>query len=858
MTKPTPMMVQYQAIKDQYQDAFLFFRLGDFYELFNEDAVEAAKILEITLTSRNKNADNPIPMAGVPYHAAGDYIKKLIQAGHKVAICEQVEDPKLTKGMVKREVVRVITPGTILDEDALKSKENNYISAVYTYQETYWLAYADVSTGEIAVTQTDNQLSFFSELQSLSPTELILDPNHWSEEMAGKIRQLTQAYISEVDLKTIRQQASVDWQLEDAKRGEVDVLDLLVGYIRTVQKQTLSHLQPVNRYELKNYLQMNHYAKAQLELTKSLRTQRKKGSLLWLLDQTKTAMGGRMLHQWLDKPLLDAHQLSQRHDKVVALMRHYFERVDLVSALNHVYDLERLVTKIAIGNANGRDLDQLRMSLSQMPRLNQLLEVINEAEETPIFDVLDDHQALYQTIDKWLIDEPPLSITEGGIIKDGADSQLDEYRDALANGQTWLADLQMRERERTGLKTLKVGYNKVFGYYIEISRLQAQNFDDPRYERKQTLANSERYITEELKEIETTITSAQDSLEALEYKLFVDLRNYVHTFRDSLQQLASQIAALDVLANFAQLSEMYNYVRPQLVAEPYHMKLIESRHPVVEQLLDSGEFVANDFNVSSDAYLLLLTGPNMSGKSTFMRQVAYCVIMNQIGCFVPATEAELPLVDKIFTRIGSADDISTGQSTFMVEMMETNTALQQATSRSLLLFDEIGRGTATYDGMALAQGVIEYVAKEVKAVMIFATHYHELTQLDQDIPTLTNIHVGASEHNGNIVFLHRILEGPADKSYGIHVAKLAGLPDKLIERSQMVLDQLESQSRLMAEHYQNQDVVKDEQLSLFNLAPEEAPTSNPVVETLKTININDLTPLEALNVLHQLQKEVQE
>ena len=847
--KQTPMMEQYNAIKEKYPDAFLFFRLGDFYELFNEDAIEASRILEITLTSRNKNADNPTPMAGVPYHAATEYIKRLIAEGHKVAVCEQVEDPKLTKGMVKREVVRVVTPGTILEEDAIASKENNYLALLNRGKQSYVLIYGDLSTGEIHLTNHMDWEQIRNEIQTINPSEVIVDGS-LTEIEDTELRERVPAYFSKV--KPVEEKQQTQWQMHNPTDDERNALNQFVAYIESVQFQAIDHLQPVNRYELNDFLQMNHYAKAQLELTKSLRTQRKKGSLLWLLDKTKTAMGGRLLNQWLEKPLMNRDEIIKRHERVSLLKDYFFERVDLVSLLANVYDLERLVTKVSLKTANARDINQLLFSLEQIPGINHILDII-EPERT-YFEELDELNTLRDLIAGAITDEPPILITEGDIIRDGYNEDLDRYRDALNNGQQWLAELQQRERERTGLKTLKVGFNKVFGYYIEISRLQAAEFDDPRYQRKQTLANSERYITEELKEIESTILEAQEKAANLEYELFVDLRDRINSYDEKLQFLAKSVAALDIYCNFATISEEENYVRAEIAEDKHALNLVNSRHPVVERLIGQSEFVANDLTITPDNYILLLTGPNMSGKSTFMRQIAYAVILNQIGCFVPADEATLPIIDKIFTRIGSSDDISTGQSTFMVEMMESNVALQEATDRSLLLFDEIGRGTATYDGMALAQGIIEYTAKHVQALTIFSTHYHELTDLANKIETVSNIHVGATEQDGELIFLYRILDGPADKSYGIHVAKLAGLPTELIINSQHILTDLEDKAR--------QPMI-NEQLSLFEEAAERTESVAPanyqeVIDQLQGVNINTLTPMEAMNILYDLVVKVSE
>lgn len=848
-TKTTPMMAQYFDIKAQYQDAFLFFRLGDFYELFCDDALEAAKILEITLTARNKNAENPIPMCGVPYHSAQDYIKRLIEAGHKVAICEQVEDPKTAKGMVKREVVQVITPGTMLS-DTMIAKDNNYLAATMEVEGIYYLAYVDVSTGEVSVTSTTQQMQWLNELVAIQASEYVLnkESNH---EFVESVQKRTTAFLSYYPVEPLNTEAT-QWHLSDASVGEVKVLNLLFNYLYSIQKRPLLYLQTVERYVLKDYLQMNHYAKSQLELTKSLRTGRKEGSLLWLIDHTKTAMGGRLLHQWLEKPLIDRRQLETRHEQVEALIQAYFERIDLVSLFDKVYDLERLVGRISHGTANARDLDHLRHSLRQIPAMNQLLQHINQQHSRDIFEPLAEYAHIVARLDEVMVETPPFSVTEGNIIRPGYHAALDRYRDALQNGHQWLAELQQRERDITGIKTLKVGYNKVFGYYLEMSRLQSQQFEDARYQRKQTLSNAERFITDELKELEATIFGAQEKASALEYQLFSDLRQEMAQYTVEFQQLAAQIATYDVLANFATLSEREAYCRPTLSEEAKQFELTESRHPAIEKLIGRAAFVPNDFYLSEKQPLLLLTGPNMSGKSTYMRQIAFCVILNQIGCFVPAKKAVLPIIDKIFTRIGSADDIASGQSTFMVEMMETNVALQEATPNSLLLFDEIGRGTATFDGMALAEAILYYIANQLQSAAIFSTHYHELTSLEKNISTLRNIHVGASERDGKVVFLHKVLEGPADKSYGIHVAQLAGLPTSVIAQSRKVLAELEHNGQFLRQGQTESSMILVNESSVT----ESTKMHREIIEQLQATDVNQLTPIAALQLVASLQQQL--
>ena len=847
-SKQTPMMKQYNELKKQYSDAILFFRLGDFYEMFNEDAIEVSKVLEITLTSRNKNADNPIPMCGVPHHSAQQYIRTLIEEGYKVAICEQMEDPKLTKGMVKRDVVRIITPGTVTEEESLSSKENSFILSLKVISDKYYMAYADVSTAEVYVTESDDWSQIFSEMHTVQPKEIILDPSisdHISELIMRHMGSVISYYDNYQDFSQL-------WSHISLNDSELQVLNLLFSYIQSVQMQGLEYFNHVEKYALSDFLHMNYYTKQQLELTQSLRTQRKKGSLLWYLDHTKTAMGGRLLRKWLDKPLFHYKKLENRHNRVEILMNHYFERLDMIQSLSQVYDLERLITRISQATASVRDIIHLKESLSVIPRLNGILEILNQDNEMMTFDYLEEFQQLRQKIQDTLVENPPISASEGGIINKGVSEQLDTYLDALENGQEWLQQLQQDERERTGLKSLKVSYNKVFGYYIEISRLQAQNLNDDRYIRKQTLTNSERFITEELKVMEQTILQAQEKSKQLEYEIFVNLRNEIKDYQESLQELAQKVAQIDVLTSFAELSENEGFTRAELSEDVYDYQVQESFHPVVAHLIGESEFVPNDLQINQKHHLLLLTGPNMSGKSTYMRQIAYLVILNQVGCFIPAKFARLPLVDKIFTRIGSSDDISQGQSTFMVEMMETNVALRQATQRSLLLFDELGRGTATYDGMALAQGIIQYIHDHVKAVTIFSTHYHELTKLEVNLAHLKNIHVGATEETGHLVFLHKIIEGPADKSYGIHVAKLADLPVKLILDAHEILEKLEERSRWLENNHDEQTRTLENMQTLS----EGTEGLSDVERNIMNVNVNKLTPLQALELIHLWQERL--
>ncbi|MBO0471559.1 DNA mismatch repair protein MutS [Enterococcus sp. DIV0242_7C1] len=851
-TKNTPMMEQYLAIKDQYQDAFLFYRLGDFYEMFYEDAINASQLLELTLTSRNRNADEPIPMCGIPHHAAQGYIDTLIEKGYKVAICEQVEDPKTTKGMVKREVVQLITPGTVMNSKGLEAKDNNYLTAVVEAAGQFGLAYVDLSTGELKTAILSDEDGLINEASALQTKEMVLG-SPLSETLQETLKSRLNIIFSEQ--KEAEENAEFNFLTSELTEPlEVEVTGKLLTYLTTTQKRSLAHIQKAVDYQPDHFLKMDHYSKFNLELTQSIRTGLKKGTLLWLLDETKTAMGGRLLKQWLDRPLIQEKQIRTRQEMVQSLLNAYFERVDLQATLTKVYDLERLAGRVAFGNVNGRDLIQLKTSLEQVPLVRELIVGINQGEWNELLLDLNPAEDIVELINNAINEEAPLAITEGNVIKDHYNEKLDEYRDAMRHGKQWLAELEAKERQETGIKTLKVGFNRVFGYYIEVTKSNLANLAEGKYERKQTLANAERFITPELKEMETLILEAEEKSVDLEYQLFLEVREKVKANIERLQKLAKTISAVDVLQAFATVSERYQYVRPTLKSNSKELHIVEGRHPVVEKVLGHQEYIPNSVHMDKENIILLITGPNMSGKSTYMRQLALTVVMAQIGCFVPAESAELPIFDQIFTRIGASDDLIAGQSTFMVEMMEANQALRHATPNSLILFDELGRGTATYDGMALAQAIIEYIHREVKAKTLFSTHYHELTVLDENLKGLKNIHVGAVEKNGEVVFLHKMMDGPADKSYGIHVAKIAGLPSDLLERAATILSALESEEQpVKTVEYQDEINEDTEQLSLFK---EVSTDELSVIDTLKKMNLLEMTPMDALNKLHELQKRI--
>lgn len=869
------MMEQYQKVKDQYPDAFLFYRLGDFYELFNDDAIKGAQLLELTLTTRNHSAKNPIPMCGVPHRAVNSYIDVLIDKGYKVAICEQMEDPKKAKGMVKRAVTRLITPGTQMDLNGDQAKNNNYLAGIIRQNGHYYLAYTDLSTGELKTTDFASEDEVINELINLQSREVVLDD---SVEDDFK-QQLTKRNILQSHQPEIVNEAEVSYLTQDlTDEGQQAVVSLLVSYLLTTQKRSLAHLQKAISYRPSSFMKIDHYSKTNLELMTNMRSGKRQGTLAWLLDETKTAMGSRLLKRWLDRPLIDPKQISARQDKVQELLEHYFERNNIQQELIKVYDLERLAGRVAYGSVNGRDLIQLKTSLLQVPKIKYTLETLDAPAFADLEKQLDPLSDVASLIENSIVEDPPISVTDGGVIKDGYDQQLDEYRDAMNNGKQWIADLQKHEREVTGINNLKIGYNHVFGYYIEVTKVNLNKIPRDRYERKQTLVNAERFSTPELKEKEALILGAQEKSTALEYDVFVKIREKVKKQIKRLQSLAQALSELDVLQSFAVVSEDYHFVRPQMNTG-HVLKIKDGRHPVVEKFMGHQEYVPNDVMMDESTDILLITGPNMSGKSTYMRQLALTAVMAQMGCFVPAERAELPIFDQIFTRIGAADDLISGESTFMVEMMEANNALMHATDRSLILFDEIGRGTATYDGMALAQAIIEYIHEHLRAKTLFSTHYHELTALETTLSRLKNVHVGATEKNGELVFLHKVSAGPADKSYGIHVAKLAGMPEDLLKRADQILSSLEKKDVKLPtipapiEQQSEASKVKEKtvhpatqpplvdpngQVELFGTPAPKAkdPAAAKIIKQLKNLNLMGMTPMDVMNQIYQWQQKL--
>ncbi|MCW8858707.1 MAG: DNA mismatch repair protein MutS [Deltaproteobacteria bacterium] len=869
MSTATPLMRQYLEIKAEYQDAVLFFRLGDFYEMFMDDAILASRVLGITLTSRNKGDENAIPLCGIPYHSSQSYIAKLISAGHKVAICEQVEDPKTAKGIVKREVVRVVTPGLVTDIDSLNPKENNYLLAIAQQGGNYGVAHVDITTGVFRVTQVEELTQVESELGSLSPREVLLCDD---EEGAQLRKRLGTALTNTMCNPTPERVFENDYAFEQLcaffgvsglqSFGCQDLpaaqqaASAVLYYLQQTQKDELQHIRSLQTYHAQNFMVLDETTRRNLELTATLQDGKKHGSLLGVLDRTQTAMGGRSLRQWIQYPLVDQQEILRRQDAVADLVDESLLRLDLMEALDGVYDLERLNSKISMASANAKDLVALRCSLERLPRIDDLLVNIHSAYLQDLRARLDLLPELVNLLEQAIVDDPPFVLRDGGIIKDEYDSDLDELRVVSREGKGWIARLEQQERERTGIPTLKVKYNRVFGYFIEVTHRNLDRVPDD-YQRKQTLSNAERFITPELKEYEAKVLGAEERMVEREYELFQKVRLKAAAEGPRVQQSAAALAALDVLLSLADLAHERNYVRP-LVDDSGVIKISGGRHPVVERMPLKEAFVPNDVELDMDSnQLLIITGPNMAGKSTFMRQVALTTLMAQLGSFVPADKAQIGVVDRIFTRVGASDNLAKGESTFMVEMNETANILRHATDRSLIILDEIGRGTSTFDGVSIAWAVAEYLHdnKEIAAKTLFATHYHELTDLSITRERIKNYNVAVKEWNDQIIFLRKIVPGGASRSYGIQVGRLAGLPDQVISRAKEILHNLEAgeyinsgEPRLGESKSQTQKQPVS-QLSLFNMN-----TDGAIRERLQTLDTSLMTPLEALNLLDELKK----
>ena len=837
--KLSPMMQQYMEIKDKYEDCIIFFRLGDFYEMFFDDAVIASRVLELTLTGKQAGLEERVPMCGVPHHAYASYVDTLIDKGYKVAICEQLEDPKLTKGMVKRDVIQVVTKGTRIDEN-IDSKSNNYIANIYSFDYCFGISFADISTGEIYAMLVEGEKDkVIKEIAKHNFKEVIVN-----DETDREIIEILRTNYNV--LVTITKESLEDKNYEYIYKEIEDVriietLKHLLFYILDTKKGDLHHLQKCRVIKSSEYLEFDNNTKRNLELTETLRNREREYSLLWLLDKNKTALGSRYLKHNIENPLRDKKEIERRYDMVEKLSTEFILRDDLIKELGNVYDLERLAGRISYGNLNAKDLLQLKTSLKSLPKIKDILKQIKFDKK------LETLEELYELLDKTILEDAPFTLHEGHLIKPGYNEELDELKKISSGSKDFILELEQKEKERTGIKNLKVGFNKVFGYYIEVSKGQTHLIKDEfGYDRKQTLANCERFTTPLLKEKENIILGAEEKIINLEYKLFMDIREVVKRYTSKLQRIAKIIGEVDMLQSFSIVSDQYKYVRPNLTEEKT-IKMIDCRHPVVEQVMKD-KYIPNDIIMDRTTDILLITGPNMAGKSTYMRQCAITVIMAQMGCFVPCKSCTMPIFDKIFTRIGASDDLVSGESTFMVEMKEANNAISEATENSLILFDELGRGTATYDGMSLAQAILEYIHDKIKAKTMFSTHYHELTSLEKDLKHLKNVHVSAIEKDGKVTFLHKVKNGAVDKSYGIHVASLAHLPESLIKRADEILN-----------IYEHKNIKKETftQTSLFELTESEIePKKNEIEEKIKEINPLEMTPMEALNFLYELKKEV--
>lgn len=827
--KYSPMMMQYLKIKEENQDSIVMFRLGDFYEMFFDDAIVVSKALDLALTGKNAGVKERVPMCGVPYHSVSGYIQRLIDLGHKVAIVEQLTDPG-KKGIVERGVVQIITPGTIMD-DSLNEKRNHYIGALGVFDFNYTLAYCDISTGEFYVVNFDKKEHLLkNQIDSLGLKEIVVD----DEELCFDdifVSFYTNNHFNESYKKIFD-------KIKDLK--QIKVCSLLLNYMLETQKRELGHIQTILEVKPNDYIYMDSYTKKSLELVKNSDNENY-GTLQWLLDETKSAMGGRLLRQWIERPLINQEMIEKRMDIIEVLIDNFIERETIKDMINDIYDLEKLSGRIAFGNVNARDLKWIGASLKVIPELKHQLLSLNYTYTNELAEQLVDLSHLTNLIDQAIVDNPPLTLKEGGLIQAGYNQELDELRYIRENGKQWLSDFETRERERTGIKGLKIGYNRVFGYYIEVTKSYLPLIkDDFGYTRKQSISNAERFVTPELKEMESKILSARDKMVALEYEIFVQIRDYIKKDVHLIQDIASIVAQVDVYQSLASKASHHGYVRPTFNQE-HTVKIVNGRHAVVEQVMSRQQYVPNDVYIQKDEPILLITGPNMGGKSTYMRQIALCVIMAQIGSFIPCDQASLPIFDQIFTRIGASDDLISGQSTFMVEMLEANNALRYATENSLIIFDEIGRGTATFDGMAIAQAMIEYIATKIKCVTLFSTHYHELTMMD-DKYHVQNVHASASVEGDHIVFLYKIKEGRSQRSYGINVAQLAKLPETVIERAKLILRSLENNNiENIVSEVSDKPIVVEKQES-------------PVEKALERIDPMTLSPLEALSTLIELKK----
>ncbi|EGD48785.1 DNA mismatch repair protein MutS [Ruminiclostridium papyrosolvens DSM 2782] len=865
----TPMMQQYLDIKEQYKDCILFFRLGDFYEMFFSDAELASRELEITLTGRDCGLEERAPMCGVPFHAANNYVARLVSKGYKVAICEQVEDPALAKGIVKRDVIKVVTPGTVTDITMLDERKNNYLMSIYKNGNFYGLASVDITTGDFygtRITWGNTREKLFDEIAKYLPSEIIVNTELCADnELTCEIKQRFNTYVSTFEEGSFEYGNAMDTLRNQFENRALNIQEYdiavnasgaLLTYLESTQKVNLSHIQNFNLYALEEYMILDASSRRNLELTETMREKSKKGSLLWVLDKTMTSMGGRLLRKWIEQPLINHGDISLRLNAVEELKNKFMARVEARELLKRVYDIERLMGKVILGSVNCRDLIALKNSISQIPYIKEILNGFETEYISSCYEQLDSLEDVCNLIDISIIDDPPVTIKEGGIIKDGYNPEVDKLRSASIQGKDWIAALEASEREKTGIKNLKVGFNRVFGYYIEVTKSYFSLVPEE-YIRKQTLANCERYITPELKEIEDNILGAEEKIVLLEYSLFVQIKDKIAEQLSRIKSTARALAEIDVLASLAEVADREGYCKPEISVSD-KIEIVDGRHPVVEKMTDKSGFVPNDtvLDMEEDR-LAIITGPNMAGKSTYMRQSALIVLMAQIGSFVPASSAKIGLVDRIFTRVGASDDLASGQSTFMVEMSEVANILTNATKRSLLVLDEIGRGTSTFDGLSIAWAVIEYIVskEQLGCRTLFATHYHELTELEGKLSGIKNYCITVKEKGDDVIFLRKIIRGGADGSYGIQVAKLAGVPQGVIDRAKEILANLDD-----ADINRNGKVRKikkqvDGQLDLFAQAA-KASADAEILEEIRKIDISRLTPIDAMNILYELQRKM--
>ena len=869
MAEFSPMMQRYLETKEQYKDCILFYRLGDFYEMFFDDAVTASRELELTLTGKDCGQEERAPMCGIPHHAAEIYISRLIAKGYKVAICEQLEDPKEAKGIVKRGVIRVVTPGTVVDSNMLEERKNNFIMSIFKSGIYFGISVCDISTGEFYSAEIKDNQNFplvLDEIARYMPSELVINSmmSDCQEEM-DKIKERFDSYITRFndkfftdDTEKIRYRFNfVDSNQKEIKNIEdkglaVCSINALIEYIEQTQMTTLDHINKITVYNISKYMSLDINARRNLEITEKMRDKSKKGTLLWVLDKTSTSMGGRALRRWLNDPLIDTTEINRRLESVKELKDDVILRGDIIENLKKVYDIERLAGKMAYGNANARDMITLKNSLSKLPDLKKVLANVNSPMLKDLYENLDELQDIYELVDKSIVEDPPMTVKDGGIIKLGYDEEIDKLKTATTEGKNWIIQLEAEEREKTGIKNLKVGFNKVFGYFIEVTKSYLDQVPE-RFVRKQTLTNAERFITEDLKNLENQILGAEEKVVNLEYNAFVQIRDEIAKNVKRLQKSANIVSTLDVLTSFATVAEDLNYCMPE-VDDSGVLDIKGGRHPVIDKMLGTGVFVENDTYLDKEENRLsIITGPNMAGKSTYMRQVALITLMAQVGSFVPALEAHIGVVDKIFTRVGASDDLSMGQSTFMVEMMEVATILKEATQNSLVILDEIGRGTSTYDGLSIAWAVAEYIADKEKcgAKTLFATHYHELTELEEKLEGVKNYNIAVKEKGEDIIFLRKIVPGGTDESYGIHVARLAGVPKAVTQKADEILRGLERKNILTGKKQEKESKKAVEgQFDMFNYKLAE------IAHEIDKVNLNELTPIDALNTLVRIKEKM--